>query len=233
MARRIETSPTLVLSRPISVYCCAYGFGYGNIVLPGDIEKCLTDKVATFNPSCSVALGCDPGFGSSATGIWVLMLEDNKLKVLYAKEFHEASYEQMVNLCLQLKYQFKPQRLYVDGSRPDFCRSLKTQVGESTEYEKVMELAATQKVRYSDRMFVVPINFNEDGRDLLGRLQNVISKGLVSIPLECRELVTQLRTARYKPNGNLEKDDTGGITYDVFDAFRLSLKMFPLKGKMI
>jgi hypothetical protein len=34
--------------------------------------------------------------------------------------------------------------------------------------------------------------------------------------------------ARFKENGNLEKDETSGNTYDVFDSARLALKMFEI-----
>jgi len=35
-----------------------------------------------------------------------------------------------------------------------------------------------------------------------------------------------MRMARAKENGNLDKEETANSTYDVFDAFRLALKMF-------
>jgi hypothetical protein len=34
--------------------------------------------------------------------------------------------------------------------------------------------------------------------------------------------------ACFKQNGNLEKDETSGNTYDVFDSARLALKMFEI-----
>ena len=48
---------------------------------------------------------------------------------------------------------------------------------------------------------------------------------------EEKELVTQMRTARYQDNGNLDKSESGNSTYDVFDATRLSLKMFEMSDK--
>jgi hypothetical protein len=38
-----------------------------------------------------------------------------------------------------------------------------------------------------------------------------------------------MRTARYKENGNLDKDETSSNTYDAFDSSRLALKMFEMK----
>ncbi|HEY9399360.1 MAG TPA: hypothetical protein VIP29_05650 [Nitrososphaeraceae archaeon] len=34
--------------------------------------------------------------------------------------------------------------------------------------------------------------------------------------------------ANFKDNGNLDKDETSGNTYDAFDSARLALKMFCL-----
>jgi hypothetical protein len=41
-----------------------------------------------------------------------------------------------------------------------------------------------------------------------------------------------MRMAKYKDNGNLDKDETAGNTYDAFDSTRLALKMFPLSKKI-
>ena len=64
---------------------------------------------------------------------------------------------------------------------------------------------------------------------MLGRLQNVASKGWFAIsPITHKELVTQMRMARAKENGNLDKESDGNQTYDVFDACRLAMKMFQM-----
>lgn len=39
-----------------------------------------------------------------------------------------------------------------------------------------------------------------------------------------------MRVARFKDNGNLDKDDTSGNTFDSFDSTRLALKMFYTVG---
>lgn len=78
-------------------------------------------------------------------------------------------------------------------------------------------------------MFVIPVSFNEWGKELLGRFQHVVSKTWFSVSSEeHKELVTQMRMARFKDNGNLDKDETSGNTYDVFDSARLALKMFEM-----
>ena len=74
-------------------------------------------------------MGIDPGFGSSKFDVTILMLEDNIRRVIYAKEFETASYENMLNLISQLKVQYRQGKIYIDGSKPDFIKS----VGEAQD----------------------------------------------------------------------------------------------------
>jgi hypothetical protein len=56
-------------------------------------------------------MGIDPGFDSSKFGITVLQLEDDILKVIYAKQFDRPAYELMINLITHLKVQFRPNKI--------------------------------------------------------------------------------------------------------------------------
>lgn len=214
-----------------------YGYGLGNVFLPEEIEEAIIDMALDenkhkfdINTACPISMGIDPGFGSSKFGITILQLEDNKLKVLYAKEWDRPSYENMISLVTQLRYKYKPNKIFVDGAKPDFIKSLKIQFNETTHYEKVIEQCKKDKIKISDRMFVVPIQFNEWGKELLGRFQHAVSKGWFLIPNSCNDLITQMRQAKFKDNGNLDKDESGNDnTYDAFDSARLALKQFNLK----
>jgi len=210
-------------------YNLKYGYGLGNIFLSPEIDAAYAKKYdpSHINHSCPIAMGIDPGFGSSKFGFCILMLEDDIIKVVYAKEFERPSYEDMLSLAVQLRGTYKPQKIYVDGAKPDFIKSLKVQVREPSDYDRIIAQATHDKVDIEYRMKVVPINFNEYGKELLGRAQNVVSKGWFAVsPITHKELVTQMRMARAKENGNLDKEETANSTYDVFDAFRLALKMF-------
>jgi len=79
-------------------------------------------------------------------------------------------------------------------------------------------------------MYVIPVSFNEWGKELLGRYQHVVSKKWFAISnIEHKELVTQMRQARYQDNGNLDKSETNNNnTYDAFDSCRLALKMYEM-----
>ena len=205
-----------------------YGFGLGNVFLYEDIEKCCSLwKEVKINHNCVISCGIDPGFGSSKFAITILQLEDNILRVMYAKEFEKASYEQMLFEVSRLKTIYRPGKIYVDGSKPDFIKSLKSMFNEQQDYDKVIERAKHDKIPYEKRMFVIPISFNEHGRLLLGRFQQFVSKGWFTISnIEHKELVTQMRMARFKDNGNLDKEETNDNTFDAFDATRLALKMY-------
>jgi hypothetical protein len=212
-------------------YNLQYGWGLGNVFLPTEIDLACTIKYDPhkINHNCPISMGIDPGFGSSRFAFCVLMLEDDIIKVIYAKEFDRPKYEDMLNLAVQQKGTYKPQRIYVDGAKPDFIKSLKVQVREPSDYETVMKKAIHDKVDYEYRMKVVPINFNEWGKELLGRIQNVVSKGWFAIsPTEHKELVVQMRMSKAKENGNLDKEETSNTTYDVLDSCRLALKMFDM-----
>lgn len=121
------------------------------------------------NIGCPISMGIDPGLGCSKFPITILQLEDNMVKVIYAKEWDRASYEQMISLVSRLKVQYRPIKIYVDASKPDFIKSLKSLFNEQIDYDKVLEYARKQRIDYEYRMFVIPVSFNEYGKELLGR----------------------------------------------------------------
>ncbi|HEY7777164.1 MAG TPA: DEAD/DEAH box helicase family protein [Nitrososphaeraceae archaeon] len=209
-------------------YNLQYGYGLGNVFRPDEIDKCLTESEYQVNYNCAVSMGIDPGFGSSKFGICILQYEDNIIKVLYAEEFTRPSYENMIYFCNQLRVKYRPAKIFVDGAKPDFIKSLKIQFAETTDYEKIIEQATRDKVDYQHRMYVCPINFNVYGKELLGRFQHIVSKGWILIPKKNRELISQMRTAKFKENGNLDKAEMSNNTYDVFDSVRLALANFEI-----
>lgn len=210
-----------------------YGYGLGNVFLHEEIENCCAIyKETKVNNDCSISMGVDPGFGSSKFAITVLQFEDNVLKVMFAKEWNRPSYESMINEVAKLRYQYKPRKIYVDGAKPDFIKSLKIQFNESINYEQIIEQANHEKVDYEYRMDVIPVSFSQFGKETLGRFQHVVSKGWLSISnIEHKELVTQMRMARFQDNGNLDKAEVGDQTFDVFDSTRLALMMYSMVEK--
>ena len=66
-------------------------------------------------------------------------------------------------------------------------------------------------------MDVIPISFNEWGKELLGRFQHVVSQSWFLISAdERKELVTQMRMAKFKDNGNLDKGERHQTTHTTY-----------------
>jgi len=211
-------------------YNLKYGIGTGNVFIGSELDRaCSLIKypIQVDHSNCVLSLGLDPGWGSSRFAATILMLQDDIIKVVYSKEWEKPSYESMIHEVSRLKMQFKPARIYCDGSNPNFIKSLKSLFNEQQDYDKVIERARKSKIEYYKWMYVVPVNFNEYGRELLERLQQFVSRGSFALSsVEHKELVQQMRTAKLKENGNLDKDDTGGATYDSLDSARLAVFPF-------
>jgi hypothetical protein len=207
-------------------YCCQFGYGLGNCFLPSDIEKCISPVEFSYNESCDISLGCDPGFGSSKTAITVVQSEDSLLKVIYSKEFDKPSYENMISEVVKLNYLYKPNKLFIDAANPEFIKSVKTQLNENPDYQSVIEQANRESINPEYRMTVCPISFALNGKELLGRVQHFVNKHWISVPSVYSDLIMDMRTASYLDNGNLNKKAVGDRTYDSLDSLRLALKMF-------
>lgn len=113
----------------------------------------------------------------------------------------------------------------------DFIKSLKIQFRDNPDYESVIEQANREKIDYEYRMQVIPISFSQYGKELLGRFQYFVSKGLFSVPSIFADLIMDMRTASYLDNGNLDKKAVGNRTFDLLDSTRLALKLFEKSDK--
>lgn len=140
----------------------------------------------------------------------------------------------MLNVALDVirKYNitFESQsRIFVDGANLSYIRSLKAELGEDVDYltaiERLKRNCPGQKegALVTNNMFVVPIYFNNESRNMLAHTKRLmeIDGGLVSIHPRFNKLLVALRTATENGEGKLDKDATSHD--DLFDAFRLSL----------
>jgi hypothetical protein len=100
----------------------------GNTFRASDIERAQSfaydpNYIPTGNER---AIGIDPAFGSSNTGIVVTDFRDDRIAVLYAEEFDHSTSEKMVDLIWDLYHKYYPiQRIIVDSSQISFIKSLK------------------------------------------------------------------------------------------------------------
>ncbi|MGH9983808.1 MAG: hypothetical protein ACRD8W_07625 [Nitrososphaeraceae archaeon] len=107
---------------------------------------------------------------------------------------------------------------------------MKARVSEDDDYEN---MTAHLKTSYGSNfglhsliynMFVVPIHFSKEHRNMLAYAKKLMEygSGVVAINPQYTKLITALRTAVEKGEGMLDKEATSHE--DLFDAFRMSLQ---------
>ena len=122
-------------------------------------------------------------------------------------------------------------KIYIDGGNPSFIRSLKLQIGEDADYDKVIARYRSEKLgdNWSQNMKIVPVNFNTEHKAMLGHCKMILEQdpGKIAInPDKFDKLITALRTA-VDNYGTLDKEATS--YNDLFDAFRLALKFYHIE----
>ena len=134
----------------------------------------------------------------------------------------------MLSLVYDLMSKYRVDKVYIDGANPSFIKSLKLQIGEDAEYDKV--IARYRSEGYGDDaafndMKIVPVNFNKEHKAMLGHCKMIMENegGRIAInPHKFDKLITSLRTA-VDNDGVLDKESTS--YNDIFDAFRLALAL--------
>jgi hypothetical protein len=170
----------------------------------------------------------DPAYGSSAFGIVVSQWEDNHIQIMHAEEYHRPDYNEMLSTVYGLMSKYNVDKVYIDGANPSFIRSLKLQIGEDPDYDKVIARYRLEKLgdNWSQNMRIVPVNFNTEHKGMLGHCKMILEQdpGKIAInPDRFGKLITALRTA-VDNDGTLDKESTS--YNDIFDAFRLALKFY-------
>lgn len=92
----------------------------------------------------SRSIGVDPGYGSSAFGVVVTQWQDSHIQILHAEEYHRPDFNEMIDIVYRLVSKYQVDKTYVDGANPSFIKSLKIQIGEEPEYDKVIANHRTQ-----------------------------------------------------------------------------------------
>ncbi|MDQ3902028.1 MAG: hypothetical protein M3247_00035, partial [Thermoproteota archaeon] len=167
---------------------------------------------------------------SSAFGIVVTQWTDNHIRVLYAEEYHRPDYAEMLSTVYGLMSKYQVDKVYIDGANPSFIKSLKIQIGEDSEYDKVIARYrsegwdSTDKDGWARNMKIVPVNFNSEHKAMLGHCKMILEDDAkIAINPTFDKLITSLRTA-VDADGTLDKESTS--YNDIFDAFRLVLKFY-------
>jgi hypothetical protein len=166
-------------------------------------------------------MGIDPAYGSSAFGIVVTQWIDGIVQILYAEEYHRPDYNEMLYTVYGLMSKYDIDKVYIDGANPSFIKSLKLQIGEEADYDKVIARYRSEGLGdVTKDMKIVPVNFNEH-KAMLGHCKMLLEKdgGRIAINSDrFDKLITALRTA-LDNDGTLDKEATSHN--DIFDAFSL------------
>ncbi|HJT48833.1 MAG TPA: DEAD/DEAH box helicase family protein [Nitrososphaeraceae archaeon] len=207
----------------------------GNVCHTKDIEAAI-EMGRKYNPDVfnpyshftTTSMGIDPAYGSSAFGIVVTQWEDNHIQILYAEEHHRPDYNEMLSTVYGLMSKYQVDKVYIDGANPSFIKSLKLQIGEEADYDKVIARYKSEGLGDDAAlkdMKIVPVNFNKEHKAMLDHCKMILEQepGKIAIHPNFDKLITALRTA-VDADGTLDKESTS--YNDIFDAFRLALKFY-------
>jgi hypothetical protein len=206
----------------------------GNVFHTKDIEAAI-EKGRKYDPAIvgssyftSKSMGIDPAWGSSAFGIVVTQFVDGIVQILHAEEYQRPDYNEMLSTVYRLMSKYDVDKVYIDGANTSFIKSLKLQIGEDPDYDKVIARYRAEKLgdNWSQNMRIVPVNFNSEHKAMLGHCKMILENdgGRIAInPDKFDKLITSLRTA-VDNNGVLDKESTS--YNDIFDALRLALKFY-------
>jgi hypothetical protein len=159
----------------------------------------------------------------------VTQWQDNHIQVLHAEEYSRPDYIEMLSTVYGLMSKYQVDKVYIDGANPSFIKSLKIQIGEDADYDKV--IANNRSQGWGDEatlaaMRVVPVSFAKEHKAMLGHCKMILEETdprRIAINPKFDKLIVSLRTAVDK-DGTLDKESTS--YNDIFDAFRLSLKFY-------
>jgi hypothetical protein len=211
----------------------------GNVFHTKDIEAAI-EKGRKYDPDnfnpygfTSRSMGIDPAYGSSAFGIVVTEWVDGIVQILYAEEYHRPDYNEMLSTVYGLMSKYQVDKVYIDGANPSFIKSLKLQIGEDADYDKVIARHKSEGFgdNWGEYMKIVPVNFNKEHKAMLGHCKMILENegGRIAInPDKFDKLITALRTA-IDNDGTLDKESTS--YNDIFDAFRLALKFYQFQER--
>ena len=202
----------------------------GNVFHTKDIDVALEKGQTNFvaaNKMSPKSMGIDPGWGSSPFAIVITQWVDGQIHVLYAEQFERPDFNEMLSIVWRLMTEFelskKNSKIYVDGANPSVIKSLKLQLGENSNYDKVISYYNSQKRDWAKSMTVIPVNFSTEHKAMLGHVKMLVEKGYVSVNSKHDKRLTSLRTA-VENEGVLDKEVT--IYDDILDAFRLALRFY-------
>lgn len=218
-------------------YSLKYGFDVGNILsvqsIHDAIELAKRYKLTDYNIDYTHrSMGIDPAYGDSKFAMVItewLPLDPHHttyaIRVMYSYEHTKPEFGDMVNEAWRLIRKYHVNKIYIDGSQPEFIRAIKIMVGENKDYEPLIQRATKMKQALHNYMDVIPVQFNAEGRNMIDNMRQWFEtrRQIMIDEQENTDLVTQLRVAKQKADGKLDKL---AYSLDLFDALRMTLLYF-------
>jgi hypothetical protein len=189
-----------------SEFSCKFGaVKQGNVWTEKSIQDALSIpydiEATTANTNSPKSLGIDygatgntgmgGGFGAVCTAF-----EDGIVKVLDAKLWVSAEYNEILEDIRTMIQTYDPVKIYCDGSAVAFIRSLKTtpEISEDPEYQNAIKLYREMKVDWSNNMRVIPISWMKDQASMLGNCKMLFDQNSIAVSPSLDKLVIALRS---------------------------------------
>jgi hypothetical protein len=111
---------------------------------------------------------------------------------LHAEEYHRPDYNEMLSTVYGLMSRYDVDKVYIDGAKPSFIKSLKLQIGEDADY--MLEIHKAKQENRKPDMRIVPVNFNSEHKAMLGHCRMIFEadgRGKIAInPDKFDKLIT-------------------------------------------
>jgi hypothetical protein len=94
--------------------------------------------------------------------------------VLEARQWEKVDFNEVLKEISMITTKYIPTKMYIDGAKPSFIRSLKLELNEDPEYEKAIEYYNHMKSDWTLNMRVLPVSFALPAAPTGGRTYNHI-----------------------------------------------------------
>jgi hypothetical protein len=210
----------------------------GNVFIPQKIDEAIeagkndlelySNMLLHHNPAFDIMyyMGIDPSFGTSAFGIILVAVLDNKVHVIESREMYRQQFQDCISEVgsIMLKYHLTRDslKILVDSSSPAVVAALKVQLGDKPDYVSLINYRKHMGVRDPTfDMCVIPVNFDQKTkRQILLNVKELLDQSMIAINQNKHtNLISSLRTA-IATDLILDKKNT--TSDDLLDALCLS-----------
>jgi hypothetical protein len=214
----------------------------GNVLSTIAVDRCIstgdtlakTAPLDDWNIPTKYVMSIDIGWGSSNTAIMVSRFVNNKVQIIYSKEFSRPVFTDIISEIWQLKRKCNDnlQNILMDAANTELYTTLCNEFNQNNSQQYLRDKQAwCKKVNtyLENHLFICPIPFSVQGRNMLNHTQRMIEEtedngpAMVGIHSQYTDLITSCRSA-YAVEDKLDKERT--VFSDTFDALRMNLSWY-------